>query len=77
MVFRLCLLKNSLNPAFKAYTGDTEKEGVSVNLFRDLRRNAAKIVTIYMNLCKIGNHKEAMKSKREAALERARMWHAH
>ena len=37
-VFRLCFLKNSLNPAFKAYTGDKEKEGVSVDLWRDLRR---------------------------------------
>jgi len=71
------LLKNSLNPACKAYTGDTEKEGVLVDLWRDFRRNAKKIVTIYMNLCKIGNHQEAMKNKREAALERARMWHGH
>lgn len=77
MVFRLCLLKNSLNPVFKAYTGDTEKEGVSVDLWRDLRRNAAKIVTIYMNLCKIRNHQEVMKNKRDAALERAHMWHGN
>lgn len=36
-MFRLCFLKNSLNPAFKAHTEDIEKAGVSVDLCRDPR----------------------------------------